>query len=375
MRMHTRARLALAFALAQAAACDQGPPPSAQVVSASEIGLLPMNPEIQGRDGGYSVRAWGRSIFLFGDTVLTVPDDDGATWHHNSFSIAADLDASDGIDGFVEPHDDAGAPRYFIAPTAEERAFNLAHAGDPCQEQPCGARWAVWPGAAVYDAARDRVLAFYGLVYAEPGDFNFHGVGQGVAVWSALDAAPERPELSPGSEHPTLLFGENDPGFGVAALIAGDDLYVYGNRLDVATHRLVVARVALADLLDRSAWRFWDGSGWSAALSDAAYVMDAAPIADIGWNDYLGQYQAIYSRPFDRRVVMRTAPDPTGPWSQELLLFRADVPADASVYDAVAHRDYAEDGGRVQYVTYSRANDRAWLATDFPLVRVELSAE
>ena len=95
--MHTRARLALAFALIQAAACDQGPPPSAEVVSASEIGLLPMNPEIQGRDGGYSVRAWGRSIFLFGDTVLTVPDDDGATWHHNSFSLAADLDATGGI--------------------------------------------------------------------------------------------------------------------------------------------------------------------------------------------------------------------------------------------------------------------------------------
>ncbi len=374
MRMHVRARLALPLALAMAAACDPAPPPAATVVAADEIGLLPMNPEIQGRDGGYSVRAWGRSIFLFGDTVLTVPDDDGATWHHNSFSITADLDAADGIAGFTEPHDGAGAPRYFIAPTDEERAFNLAHAGDPCQEQPCGARWAVWPGAAVYDEARDRVVAFYGLVYAEPGDFNFHGVGQGIAVWGGLDAVPERPELSPGSDHPTLMFGQDEPGFGVAALIEGDDLYVYGNRLDAATHRLVVARVPLGDVLDRNAWRYWDGSGWSAALADAVYVMDAAPIADIGWNDYLGQYQALYSRPFDRRVVMRTAPTPTGPWSAELLLFTADAPADASVYDALAHRDYAEDGGRVQYITYSRANDRAWLATDFPLVRVELSA-
>lgn len=356
------------------AACGSGdgPPPAVQVEAVRPVGLLPRNPEIQGRDGGYSVAAFGKSVFMFGDTVLTVTDQDGSNWHHNSFSIAGDLDASDGIDGFAEPHDPAGAPAYFIAPTAEERAFNLAHMGDPCQEEPCGARWAAWPGAAVADPARGRVLCFYGLVYAEPGDFNFHGVGQGVALWTGLDTAPERPILTPGAEHPTLMFAEDEPGFGVSALVEGDDLYVYGNRLEGATHRLYLARVPLAEALSRDAWRFWDGSGWSAPLADARPVMDAAPMADVSWNEYLGMYQAIYSRPFDRRVVMRTAPAPTGPWSGELLLFEADVPDDVSVYDALAHRELARDGGRVVYVTHSRPSNRGFLASDFPLVEITL---
>jgi hypothetical protein len=40
--------------------------------------------------------------------------------------------------------------------TAAEQAFNNVHQGNPCQQQPCGARWALWPGAIVADTARNR---------------------------------------------------------------------------------------------------------------------------------------------------------------------------------------------------------------------------
>ena len=59
------------------------------------------------------------------------------------------------------------------------------------------ARWALWPGAPVFDTAGNRALIPYGLIYAEPGSFNFHGVGSSLAVWDDFTALPTRPVLSP----------------------------------------------------------------------------------------------------------------------------------------------------------------------------------
>ena len=186
---------------------------------AKEMGTLEKMPGVQGRDGAVSALLWGRSVWDFGDTVLDVNDVNGENWHHNSFAYTSDLDARDGLTGFEQRTDDAGAPVYFLAPTDDEWAFNHAHLGDSCAEPPCGARWAVWPGTMVFDEARDRALIFYSLIYAEPGDFNFHGVGNSVAVWSAFDALPARPVVAPDAGHPTLLFGEDDPPWGTGATV------------------------------------------------------------------------------------------------------------------------------------------------------------
>ena len=195
---------------------------------ATEVGVLPQSPTIQGRDGGPSGVVWGHSVWTFGDTVLDLSDAEGTNWHHNSFSITDDRQAADGLTGFTERLDGAGAPRYLLAPTAEEAVFNAEHRGDPCKVTPCGARWAVWPGPPIWDAARSRALLFYGLIYAEPGDFNFRGVGQSVAVWSDFAAEPQRPVVTPGAEHPTVLFPTGEPPWGTAALIDDDQLYAFG---------------------------------------------------------------------------------------------------------------------------------------------------
>src|SRR2546423_11991190 len=109
--------------------------------SAVEVAVLPQAPTISGRDGGPSGVCWGHSVWSFGDTVLYAPDENGTNWHHNSFSITDDLDGADGIGGFQERTDSVGAPRYFVAPTADEAAFNADHYGDSCRVPPCGARW------------------------------------------------------------------------------------------------------------------------------------------------------------------------------------------------------------------------------------------
>ncbi|WP_437898499.1 DUF4185 domain-containing protein [Sorangium sp. So ce124] len=349
------------------AACGGEPGPG--VESAEEIGVVEKGAWIEGRDGGDSAVVWGKSVWVYGDTVLTQADEAGTNWHHNSFDISDDLDASDGIGGFSSPADSVGAPGYFIAPTADEQAFNDAHAGDDCAEAPCGARWAVWPGAPVFDAARDRALIPYGLIYAEPGDFNFRGVGQSFAIWEGLDEAPERPIVDASAEHPDLLFGEGEPGWGAALVAHGDDLYTFA--CDGSLSKPCrLARVPLETPVDRGAFRYFDGDGWSDDAGDAAELFDGAPIMSVSYCEHLGAWLAVYAPPFDHRIVARTAPDLTGPWSDESTLYTA--PEEHAPYDAVHHVEYEEDGGRVQYITYSRPTS-GWFGSEFALVRVVLN--
>jgi hypothetical protein len=302
-----------------------------------------------------------------------VPDADGQTWHHNSFSFTSDPSAADGITGLIERIDAVGAPQYLLVPTADEAAFNAAHRGDPCAEQPCGARYAAWPGAPLFDAARNRVLIPYGLVWAAPGDFNFHGVGGSFATWPDFDSAPERPIVSPGSAHPTLLFAEGEPSYGTLAQIEGNDLFAYDCELDFLTFHCTLAKVDLDHLFDRASWLFWDGSHWSSKMGDARPVLDASSSLTVQFNSHLGQWTASYSKVLSNDVLMRTAPALTGPWSDATLLFTADRKGqDGTSYDATPHAEYEEDGGRVLYFSYSRPTGQGWFGGEFALVRVTL---
>lgn len=340
---------------------------------AKELGVLEKTPGVQGRDGAVSALLWGRSVWDFGDTVLDVPDEHGENWHHNSFAYTSDLDARDGLTGFEQRTDDAGAPAYFIAPTDDEWAFNHAHLGDHCAEPPCGARWAVWPGTMVFDPARDRALIFYGLVYAETGDFNFHGVGNSVAVWSSFESSPERPLVSPDAGHPTLLFEENDPPWGTGATVVDGDLYALGcgEKAQGLAPPCRLARVALDSVLDRAAWRFFDGRDWSVDASRAAVLFTGAPTVTLFFNQHLDAWAAVYALPLSNDVVLRTAPKLTGPWSAPRKLFSANKP-DGNAYDAIAHPELAPADGQQLFVTFSRSNGVGWFGSEFVLERVEL---
>ncbi len=334
--------------------------------------VLPQASTIQGRDGGGSGVVWGHSVWTYGDTILNENDVEGTNWHNNSFSITDDLDAADGIGNFTERLDAAGAPLYFLPPTIDEDAFNAAHRGsDTCAELPCGARYAAWPGSPIWDAARSRALVFYGLVYAEPGNFNFHGVGQSVAIWSDYDAQPVRPVVSPGAAHPTLLFGADEQGWGTAALLDNDTLYALAcdTDHDGLSPPCYLAQVPPTDVLTHSAWTYWNGTAFVADVDQKRSLFDGASSVTVAKNAHLGKWSAIYAQPLSNHVVIRTADALTGPWSEAKLLFDADKNP-AGAYDSNWHTEY--DSGNTLYVTYSRTDKMGWFGSEFVLERVVL---
>ncbi len=127
----------------------------------------------------------------------------------------------------------------------------------------------------------------------------------------------------------------------------------------------------LAQALNRQAWTFYDGKGWSASMADRATLFTGAPTVTVEHNAYLAAYTAVYAEPMSNSVVIRTAPALTGPWSDPDVLFAADK-ADGNAYDAVSHREYEEQEGKILYFTFSRSNGQGLFGSEFALVRVTL---
>ena len=356
---------------------NSGSPPSGTVVKAVDLGTIPTNPDILGRDGAYSALFQGYSVWLYGDTFLAKPNAENRTLISDSWSYTTDLNAQDGITGFEERLDSAGAPAMILTETPAEQTFNQAHNGNPCQQQPCGARWALWPSSVVTDPASNHALVFYMVVYAQLGNFNFQGMGGSVALWQSFQQQPQRPTFTPPivPNHPDLMFNGNEPSFGTAAFIGNSTLYVYGcgtpsNGSDKGCR---LARVDPAKVQNRNAWTFYLGNGnWSSQDSKAVSVFTGGSIMSVSWNSYLQSYIAVYSAPFSQNVMLRTSPAPEGPWSAEDTAFVALQPVSGNVYDAHSHSEYDANGGKTIYVTYSRSTGT--FTSELRLVAVELQA-
>ena len=354
-----------------------GPPPQLSIANATDLGPIPTNPDILGRDGAYSALFQGYSVWLYGDTFLAKANAEDFTLISDSWSFTTDLNAQGGISGFREREDSAGAPTMILPETPAEQAFNQAHNVNNCQAQPCGARWALWPASMVVNPADNSALIFYMVVMAQPGAFNFQGIGNSVALWHNFQQQPQRPSRNPPivAGHADLIFTESEPNFGSASFISNGTLYAYGCGVpdNGADKGCRVGRADPANAQDPSAWTFYAGNGnWSSEVSDAISVFSGANILSVSWNNYLQQYIAVYSQIFSQNVLIRTAPNPEGPWSGAILAFVAMAPSGGgNVYDAHAHSEYDANGGQTIFVSYSRSTP-APFSSEVRLVSVTL---
>ncbi len=349
---------------------ESPPPPVPPVLSVTDLGVIGQHPAIKGRDGGFSALVGGRSVWTFGDTPLNVTNANGDNWVDNSLAWTADRDASDGITLEGNYLDATGTPAEFIPYLPWERAYNDAHDGNPCQQEPCGAEFAFWPGEIVPDPARDRVLVFYGEIWRSPSQPGWRNVGRGIAVGRPDGSAVTRPIQNPGSRTPTLMWDEHDRlRFDAAAVVVNDVLFSYACAPGFFEFHCRVGRVPLANVLDKSAWRYYAGNGrWSAAQADAVTVLDGGANS-VFYVPYLNAYMAVYNGVFSNDVFYHVSPTPWGPWSEQALLFTGRPGWNGGTNNtAHAHPEFAEQDGRVQYITY--AHPSGFFRSDFPLVRV-----
>lgn len=358
-------------------AADPGAPPPPEILATRDMGLLETNPVIALRDGAFSTRVGGVSLWVYGDTGTTAPGTDGGTWRHNTLSWTHDLFAADGISGFEDVADATGGPVAFLPMTPEEIETNALHHGDNCQVPPCNYEFGLWPGMPLFDAEGERILYPYLKEWLGPGAWNFSTVGSGIAVGPAKPGRDiVRPVESAGSGDPTLMFLTGEPIYTNASLTtaAGGVTWVYlydCSGGDGFTKPMHVARVPMSGILDRSQWRFYAGNGvWSPLASDETTIFDGSDQLSVYWSDFLGRYVALYLQPLSQNAVARVADRPEGPWSDPALIFVALPPVHGGLdYSGTGHREMQADGGRLEYFTYVR--DTGTLKQERRVVEIE----
>lgn len=345
-------------------------PPIPPVESVTPLGTVIQNPVIYGRDGTFSALVGGVSLWTFGDTPMSVPGKYGDYWDDNSMSWTTNLDASQGIDLNHDLLDDTGAPAEYLPYLSWEAHYNYVHDRHHCTAKPCGAEFAMWDGPVIYDPARGRTLFFYYELWRTPNKSGWTTVGSGIAVGTA-DRRISRPIENPGSRTPTLMWGPSEVAYNCGALAVGDMLYGYGCVNGFLVMKVQVARVPLADALDKSKWTYFAGNGtWSANPSDAVVIFTGGAAANqVFYSPYLGMYMNIYNPELVNDLYYRVSYTPWGPWSNETFLYTGEKPYGNNVnYTGQAHVEFAQGDGQTQYVTY--AHPTGFLREDLPVLKV-----
>lgn len=321
------------------AACMGAPSaPTLEVVSVQELGVVGKPATVTARDVGGSARIGNRVLWLFGDTLFTPKSVDGTNLRS---STAAWADPARPLE-VTEPTDANGAPGQFVPFTTEELAFN-AGTGTPQD------RIALWTGTPIADGADG--IAWFLKTHVRSGFLKYEHRGVGVIRVAVNQTV--------GVREPALVFGPTEPLF-VNPARFGSDVYVYGNRGYGGGNPLVVARVPLAQVAQRSAYRFWNGTDWVSDVSSATTLFFGVPgELSVSWNAHLGAYLVVYSDVLAGKVMARLASAPQGPWSDPVVLFtmRPAQTKSGFSYAGREHPDLARDNGKILFVTYYQPID------------------
>ncbi len=268
-----------------------------------------VNYDVYGTDLG-SMAVLGDTLYIaFGDTFGCCPPAGGGAggdhWRNNVIAYTRDLDPSDSItfDGMLVDED--GNARQVVRKLRDD--------------------FTDIPTYAI--AIGDRLYLHYMAVkeWGPPGQWTLNRSG-----WAYTD------DSGATWEQPNDATWVGDTQFGQAALVLdGDWLYVYGihgGRFGGAA----LARVPTGDVLDMDAYQYWDGSAWADTLADAAVIVPS-PVGElsVAWNDYLGRWIMTYLDEYQRAIVIREAPELTGPWSESRVLVSGDDYP--SLYGAYLH--------------------------------------
>jgi len=296
------------------------------LVDASTVGP-PARSALAGidRDAGISTTlSDGSVLWLFGDSSEPLAGGGVRYFVNNTAAWAAPGTPATTRDGAVA----GNRPARFATPTG---GFPTCPVWAPSP--------AMWPLSAVAvpvpGQARDRVLAYFQNVCLGPG----HAVeGRGVAVveWTYDPARPPVDRPIEGVVLEQRLFHDNS--YGNAAVIGADGLiHAYacdgsdGGWLPHAFGECTVARVDPADVADRSAYRFWDGEGWSEDRDDAARmpmpdgvegVTNPVATLTVTFDPAFGVYVMAYSPwpGYTHKVAVRLSTTPVGPWTPPAMI-------------------------------------------------------
>ncbi len=274
-----------------------------------------VNYGVLGTDLGSMFDMNGTLYIAFGDTFGCCRPANGGggggQWRYNVLAHSTDRDLEDGItlDGFIT--DERGRARAVLRKQFED--------------------FTIIPTYGI--AVDDRMYLHYMAVdeWGAPGHWTLNRSG-----WGYSDDGGET------WTQPLESVWEGDTNFGQASLLEHEGyIYIFGIH-GGRYGGVMLGRTPRDQVLDMSAYTYWDGSDWVSDL-DAAVEIVPGPVGElsVAWNEFLGRWIMIYLDEPRRGLVIREAPEMTGPWSEpQMLVDSADFP---SLYGSYLH-PWASDG-------------------------------
>lgn len=311
-----------------------------------------------GQDGGQSIDLGDRTLIVYSDTLLMATGGEAPPHEQAPEPVAADercffvancaalLDGRDLTAGLAALEflcSDDGFPREIVPATERERA----------------ARLRLWPEHGV--RVGDEVLLFYlGVTGLGTNDqWAFRNTGVGLARLDPVSWACSRVEVD--GDWRLWPAGAEDLHFGVQVLVEDDVACVFGSVRDGFDVHAFVARVALGELADPRAYEYYEPGGrrWVRERTAAASLGPAGADFSVSRNEHLGGYMMVYNDAFTKRLALRFAERPEGPYSAPVNAGRLPhAPESELVYLALEHPQFARDAGRRVLVTYCEPHFR-----------------
>ena len=251
-----------------------------------------------GRDGGYTTKIGGEILWGFGDTLFYGPAADGSTYRTNS--------GAHNVPGYYrldEPLDSSGATAAPLVPLSRSE---VAH------NQASSTKYHTWPSGSITQATGNATV-FFSVTEIDRFEIMDRGVGTATVVPGATRA----------TRASTLLFTQSECPWHSAHEANG---YVYlfsflGRPARAGCpHRdgflpTGIARAPKAEMTDRSAYRFWNGTSWTTDQTQTTTILAGVPgHLSMAWNEHLGKFLTIYG--FGQEESFYTTADrPEGPWA------------------------------------------------------------
>lgn len=219
-------------------------------------------------------------------------------------------------------------------------------------ERACGVR--LWPQHGLW--VDGRVVLFYlAIQHLGKNSWSFSEAGSGLALFDPGTGRAERVRREDGEWcfWPSV---EDGLQVGVQVLKSHDGwVYLYASLRRDDQCVAHVARTRADTMHQPQTYTYYAGTGpsWT---TDSVASPDLGPCGNelsVSWNEHLGRYLMIFLYGLEKRLCLRTAPDPWGPWSEVLDLGEVPHAARSPVVSlAFEHPTWARDGGRTIYITY-----------------------
>lgn len=336
---------AVTVGLAPSATAESAPPAQAPPAQARQVAPLTGAESRNATEARYRVTGtdlgimWtderGQILTAFGDTFgpawaghdSEIEDPEAVDWRSNTLARSSDRNPADGMsfDEFVTDR----------ANYAKELLPSFKKDGVEITKIPTG---------GVNIGGRDYLAYMSVRHFGRPGRWitNYHGIaysdddGQSwVEVRSA--SRPNTPAL--------------DDKFQMIAYARREGyVYAFGtpNGRFSDAH---VARVPERQLLELPAYEYWNGTAWQPGSSAMAAPIVTGPVGEISvrYDQTLGRWQMMYFDEAREAIVVRSAPQPSGPWEAPITV--ATAGQYPTLYGGFLHPD---SRGSDLYFTMSR---------------------